>query len=103
MVRNLHSNFCYCLLKQHWISVSFAFSGEQGEILNGLRTGMGIIYAASLSSVFWHNKDLNWVGSWFISANPQLEKKSYLSQNLMKTIHFSVLSETNSGNSFQLI
>lgn len=103
MFRNLLSNFCYCLLKQHWISVSFAFSGEQGEILNGLPTGMGIIYAASLSSVFWHNKDLNWVGSWFISANPQLEKKSYLSQNLMKTIHSSVLSETNSGSSFQLI
>lgn len=81
--------------------VSFPCSGEQGEILNACYTGTGI-FAASLSSVFWHNKDLNWVGSWFISANPQLEKKSYLSHDLMKTIHFNVLSETNSGNSFQL-
>lgn len=34
----------------------------------------GIIFAASLISVFGHNKDLNCVGSWFLSANPQLEK-----------------------------
>lgn len=35
---------------------------------------LGIIFAAFLISVFWHNKDLNYVGSWFLSANPQLEK-----------------------------
>lgn len=44
-----------------------------GSLMLGVLV-LGTIFAASLIGVFWHNKDLNYVESWFLSANPQLEK-----------------------------
>lgn len=62
---------------------------------------LGIIFAASLISVFWYNKDKPW-GILVCICKSTVRKRSCLSPNLIKTIYFSVLSETNSGNSFQV-